>query len=145
MKKLIDVLAYIRKVYSTNAFVNLTDQKIDAVTCGEAQLSIMIEKEKHTNLYGVIHGGVFGALADTAFGVACATLGVRVVTVAFTMNLIKNMHAGNRLIAKAKVVHHGRTTLVVKVTMFNEEGDNLAEVIGTMLNIGTFDEIPQKW
>lgn len=142
---MIDVLAYIRKVYATNAFVNLTEQSIDAVACGEAQLSIMIKKEKHTNLYGVIHGGVFGALADTAFGVACATVGTRVVTVSFTMNLIKNMHAGNRLIAKAKVVHHGRTTLVVKVTMFNEAGENLAEVMGTMLNVGTFDEIPQKW
>lgn len=142
---MIDVLAYIREVYANNSFVKLTEQKIDAVSCGEAQLSIMIDPSKHTNLYGVVHGGLFGALADTSLGVVCATVGVRVVTVSYAINLIKNIHAGEKLIARAKVVHRGRTTLVAKVTLFNEAGDNLAEVTGTMLNIGTFDEIPEKW
>jgi len=142
---MIDVLAYIREVYANNSFVNLTGQKIDSVSCGEAQLSIMVDPDKHTNLYGVVHGGAFGALADTSLGVVCATVGVRVVTVSYSINFMKNIHAGEKLIAKAKVVHHGRTTLVAKVTLVNEAGDDLSEVIGTMLNIGTFDEIPEKW
>jgi uncharacterized protein (TIGR00369 family) len=142
---LIDVLAYIRKVYSHNAFVQLNEQKIDAVSCGEAQLSMVVSADKHTNLYGAVHGGALEALADTALGVVCATVGVRVVTVSFAMSFIKNAHAGERLLAKAKLVHHGRTTMVVKVTLFNEAGENLAEILGTMFNIGTFDEIPKKW
>jgi len=142
---LIDVLAYIREVYSHNAFVQLNEQKIDAVSCGEAQLSMVVSAEKHTNLYGAVHGGALEALADTALGVVCATVGVRVVTVSFAMSFIKNVHAGERLLAKAKLVHHGRTTMVVKVTLFNEADENLAEILGTMLNIGIFDEIPKKW
>jgi len=142
---LIDILAYIREVYSHNAFVQLNEQKIDSVSCGEAQLSMMISADKHTNLYGAVHGGALEALADTALGVVCATVGVRVVTVSFAMSFIKNVHAGDCLFAKAKLVHHGRTTMVVKVTLLNESGENLAEILGTMLNIGTFDEIPKKW
>jgi uncharacterized protein (TIGR00369 family) len=142
---LIDVLTYIREVYSHNAFVQLNEQKIDAVSCGEAQLSMVVSAEKHTNLYGAVHGGALEALADTALGVVCATVGVRVVTVSFAMSFIKNVHAGECLLAKAKLVHHGRTTMVVKVTLFNEADENLAEILATMLNIGTFDEIPKKW
>ena len=142
---MIDVLTYIREVYAHNAFVQLNEQKIDSVSCGKAQLSMIISADKHTNLYGAVHGGALEALADTALGVVCATVGVRVVTVSFAMSFIKNVHAGECLFAKAKLVHHGRTTMVVKVTLFNESGEDLAEILGTMLNIGTFDEIPKKW
>ena len=71
---------YLRKIYSQNSFVNLLEMKLIHVEPGNAELTMPVNPTKHTNLYNVAHGGALASLADTAMGVACASLGRRVVT-----------------------------------------------------------------
>ena len=140
-----DVLGFIRDVYKTNSFVKLCNISIDDVSCGKAVLSMTIDSQKHTNLYGAVHGGALESLADTALGVVSATEGARVVTLNFSMSFIKNIKAGEKATAVATIKHHGRTTIVVDVDMFNEKGQVMCKTMATMYVIGNFDEIPRKW
>ena len=138
-------LKLVRDVYSVNQFVALSDIKIDSVTCGEATLSMVIDPAKHTNLYGIVHGGALEALADTAVGVASATVGARVMTLSINMNFIKNIHPGEKATAIAKVRHHGHTTIVVDVDTYDEQHELMGRTTATMFVRGEFENIPAKW
>lgn len=141
----IDVPEFIREVYKKNNFVKLCNIVIEDIKCGEVVLSMVIDAEKHTNLYGAVHGGALESLADTALGVVCASVGARVVTLNFAMNFIKNIRAGEKAVVYAKVRHHGRSTMVVDVDMYNEKKQLMCQTMATMYLIGVFDEIPKKW
>jgi len=138
-------LKIVRDIYKSNHFVALCEIKIDSVACGEATLSMIINPEKHTNLYGVVHGGALEALADTAVGVASATVGARVMTLSINMNFIKNIHPGEKATAVARVRHQGRTTIIVDVDTWNEQQELMGRTIATMFVRGQFENIPAKW
>lgn len=140
-----ECLQIVRKIYDTNHFCQLCDIKIDSVGCGESVLSMKIDPEKHTNLWGVVHGGALESLADTSLGVVCATMGERVVTVSFNMSFVRNIKPGETVRAFAKVQHRGRTTMVVSVKLFNEEGKLMNHCTATMMTRGKFPEIPPEW
>jgi len=89
-------LEILREVYRGNPFICYLDINIDAVKCGEATLSLIVDDEKHTNQYGFTHGGALESLADIALGVACATVGKRVMTLSFNMNF--TLHSDARAI-----------------------------------------------
>ena len=72
-------LEILRDVYKGNQFISYCGITIDSVKCGEATLSLVVDDTKHTNQYGFTHGGALEALADIALGVACATVGKRVM------------------------------------------------------------------
>lgn len=78
------------KLYDQNSFVRLLDMKIVEISEGKAVLTMAVDPNKHTNLYHVLHGGAQASLADTVMGVACATLGKRVVTIDMNINFIKS-------------------------------------------------------
>lgn len=140
-----ECLAFIREVYEGNNFRKLCEINIDEVKCGWAKLSMTINPEKHTNLYGAVHGGALESLADTALGVVGATVGARVMTLNFSMNFIKNIKAGEKAVVYATVRHHGRTTMVIDVDMYNGRNQLMCQTMATMFIFGTFDEIPKKW
>ena len=79
----------IKDVYSINSFVKLCGMELVDVECGKVTLAMPIDAAKHTNLYEVAHGGSLAALADTALGMASASVGARVVTINYTINFIK--------------------------------------------------------
>ncbi len=135
----------IKDVYSINSFVKLCGMKLVDVECGKVKLEMPIDAAKHTNLYEVAHGGSLAALADTALGMASASVGARVVTINYTINFIKNLHAGDVATAVAKVIHRGRKTIIINVETFNGDGTLLTEMTGTMFVIGQFENIPEKW
>lgn len=140
-----ECLDYLKKVYSTNNFCRLLGLEIESVKCGECVLKMTIDPEKHTNLYGIVHGGALESLADTALGVVCATMGERVMTVNFNMSFIRNIHPGETARAFAKVQHHGRTTMVVSVKLFDEDDKMMGHCTATMFVRGKFPEIPANW
>lgn len=135
----------IKKVYSINSFVKLCGIELVDVECGKVTLQMPIDSAKHTNLYEVAHGGSLAALADTALGIASASVGARVVTINYTINFIKNLHAGDIATAVAKVIHRGHKTIIIKVETRNNAGTLLTEMTGTMYVIGQFENIPEKW
>ena len=139
------ITAIIEDNYSRNSFVQLCDIKFDDVKCGEVCLSMLIDDEKHTNMYSVVHGGALASLADTALGAACASVGARAVTLEYSIKFVSNLHAGDKATAIGTVLKRGHKIITVRVETFNKAGDLLTEVTGTMFAIGSFDGIPEKW
>ena len=130
---------YLRKIYSQNTFVNLLEMKLIHVEPGNAILSMPIDPAKHTNLYNVAHGGALASLADTAMGVACASLGRRVVTLELNMNFIKAPDSGTVIRACGRVLHNGGHTLVVECDVLGEKEVLLGKARGTFYVVGKFD------
>ncbi len=138
-------LEILREVYRGNPFICYLDITIDAVKCGEATLSLVVDNAKHTNQYGFTHGGALESLADIALGVACATVGKRVMTLSFNMNFIKNIRAGERATAVAVVRHNGRRTMVVDVDTKTDDGILLTRATATMFIRDQYENIPECW
>ena len=130
---------YLRKIYSQNSFVNLLEMKLIHVEPGNAILSMPIDPAKHTNLYNVAHGGALASLADTAMGVACASLGRRVVTLELNLNFIKAPDSGTVIRACGRVLHNGGHTLVVECDVLGEKEVLLGKARGTFYVVGKFD------
>jgi acyl-CoA thioesterase len=130
---------YFQDVYNHNSFVKLLDMKLARVEPGLAELTMPVDPAKHTNLYHVAHGGALAAVADTAMGVACASLGRRVVTLELNMNFIKAANGCTDVRAVGRVVHSGRQTLVVECDVLGAEGAVLVKARGTFMVVGQFD------
>ena len=77
----------------------------------------------HKQFYGVVHGGVLAALADTAGGLASytAATGPRVATIEMKINFLEAV-AGGTVEADARVVRMGRHISVVDCDLRNEKG-----------------------
>ena len=78
--------------------------------------------EKVGQQQGFFHGGVIGAIADTAGGYAAHSLlplGSDVVTLEYKVNFLKPA-AGERLLAEGTVLRAGRSVTVTRVDVFVE-------------------------
>lgn len=140
-----EIEKFIADTYRRNSFVQLCSIEIESVKYGRAVLSLEIDDDKHTNLYGAAHGGVIATLADTAFGVIGASVGCRVVTLNLSMNYINSIYFFDKAVARANVIHQGKSTMVVEVVIVNTKEEIIAKAIGTIFIVGQFEEIPEKW
>lgn len=145
MEQVKDVPAYIRKMYGYNSFMAGFGISIDAVSCGSAAVSVVIDPLKHFNHRGTCQGGVLTALADSVLSVTGASAGSAVETLNLSMNFIRNVHNAGRICVKSRIRHHGRTTMVIEAEMYDEENTLLATILSTLLVVGRFEEIPEKW
>jgi uncharacterized protein (TIGR00369 family) len=130
---------YFQDAYSHNSFVKLLKMKLERLEPGQAEVSMPIDPASHTNLYGVSHGGSLASVADTVMGVACASLGRRVVTLDLNMNFIKAAPADTEVRAIARILHNGRQTLVAECDVLGVEGKLLVKARGTFFVVGQFD------
>jgi uncharacterized protein (TIGR00369 family) len=74
--------------------------------------------------HGFVHAGAVAAIADTAAGYAALSLmasGVGVLTTEFKINLVAPA-AGDRLIARGRVIKAGRTLTLAQTEVFAEQG-----------------------
>ena len=87
---------------------------------GYAEAEVVLEK-RHGNPHGTIHGGLILTLADNTCGAACATYGVRVVTVSSSLNFLRANPNAKRLIARAEVIKKGRWIYVTEGRLYDED------------------------
>jgi acyl-CoA thioesterase len=131
--------------FEENPFMNLADIKLSKVECGYVEFTMDVDPQKHGNRYGAVHGGALFTMADSAMGAVCYSIGAKVVTLSASINFIRNTKEKEQLLAKASLVHAGKSTIVCRVEIFGPDGRKMVEVTGTMFVLGHFDEIPQKW
>jgi uncharacterized protein (TIGR00369 family) len=84
---------------------------------------------------GRVHGGALFALADHACGWAVHTLlekGERCATLEMKINYIAAVHDED-CIAEARVIHKGRTSLVVEAEVKTEAGRLVAKTLATFV------------
>lgn len=128
----------LKDVHKRNPFLHLLGINFTNIQHGGATLSMPIIEGKHTNIYGVGHGGALATLADTAMGVASSTLGVKVMTLDMNLNYIKSAQAGTIVYAFAKVLHQGKSTLVVEAEVRDDSEKLLVKARGTFFVVGEF-------
>ena len=102
---------------------------------GSVHLELSVE-EYHTNLYGIIHGGVLMTMADTAMGAACLELGKKVVTIELGTEFMHSVPLTERIIARARVLHDGRRTMSCECELLSREGKLFAKAHGTFYVLG---------
>ncbi|MDR3348615.1 MAG: PaaI family thioesterase [Acidaminococcales bacterium] len=139
------VLEYLRRQYSErNHFYNLLGLHIEQAYKGRAIQSMMVEAGKHTNLYANLHGGAIMSIGDSCMGVACASLGKRVVTLDTHINFIANVYAPSLITCEAGVLHSGRHTIVMGAKVFDGGRRVISSLRSTYYVIGVFEEIIDK-
>ena len=85
---------------------------------------------RHRNAYGGVMGGVIFTLADYAF--AAASNNIHRVTVAMQVSInYLSAPKGEKLIATAKCIKDGKTSMVVNVDIVDDTGRAVAQFVGT--------------
>ena len=98
--------------------------EVSKVDADETIVALTID-ERHLQHVGLVHGGVYVLLAESAASIAAACTLTdpthHVVALEINANHVRSSRAG-ALIARSKSVHKGRQTLVYEVRV--EDGDN---------------------
>jgi len=127
---------YLYKRYDFNPFVKLLKITIAHLEEGTAVLEMPVLEDTHTNLFKVAHGGALAGLADTAMGVACATLGKKVLTLEMNMNFIRAATPQKAIRARGRVLHNGNSTMVAETEIFDSSDTLLLSARGTFFVVG---------
>ena len=111
---------------------------IDKAERGKVTLRMPV-KALHKQVYGVVHGGVLAALADTAGGLAtymACPRGTRVATVEMKINFLEAVEAGT-VFAEAEVVRRGRHIAVLDCDVRDDRGRLVTKALMTFF-VGPF-------
>ncbi|MBI4414271.1 MAG: PaaI family thioesterase, partial [candidate division NC10 bacterium] len=86
------------------------------------------------NSFGIMHGGVIGALVDTAGALALLTTGVDgpIPTVEYSLNFLAPVEGG-AVTAEGRLLRRGRRIAVSEVTVTDEAGRLVAKGLVTNL------------
>jgi len=122
----------------TSAFIQYLGAEFISSTDGPPTMRLTV-REELLQVMGVTHGGVIGALVDTAIGAAVAhAVGGRepnIVTVEFKVNLLAPSRLGDVLTTTAELLHHGRQTFVGLARVTNQKGQLIASGTATYLRL----------
>jgi len=109
---------------------------VRSVDLGEAVIELDVT-EKLLNASATIHGGVLCTIADTAMGVAFATMlekGEALTTLELKINFLRPVWKG-KLLAMAKVVKKGKLTGLIECDVLDEHGQLVARAGSTYMAI----------
>lgn len=113
-----DLLALGRRVLATQPFSTLLGAELVAFDPGRAELRLPIRDELKQQ-HGFVHGGAVSYLADNALTYAGGSVmpGQGVVTSEFKINYLRPAQ-GDALVARASVVHAGKSQIVCRCDVF---------------------------
>ncbi|MDR3257998.1 MAG: PaaI family thioesterase [Fusobacteriaceae bacterium] len=117
-----------------NPFSQLVGMKIIELD-EDHSVGILPVTDKLLNPHGILHGGVYYTLADTAAGVLSRTGNKKNVTLEGKLNFIKGIGSGTMIKAVANKLHKGSKTGVFTVMIYDENENILAAGIYTMFFI----------
>lgn len=86
------------------------------VRAGSATLAMAVRAE-HCNGFGILHGGLLAALADSAFAFACNSANALTVASGFDIDIVRSALVGDELMARAQAAHQGGRSGVYDVTV----------------------------
>ena len=130
-----DAIERTKKMLSQSSYAGWTGVKVVELEKDRAVLSLDIA-ELHKNPYGMVHGGAYYTLADTAAGAAVRSDGRDYVTQNSSMNFLRSQYEGT-ILAEARVRHRGRSTCVAEVNVTGEDGKLLVTGLMTFFCLGT--------
>ncbi|MCA9832165.1 MAG: PaaI family thioesterase [Dehalococcoidia bacterium] len=81
------------------------------------------------NLYGIVHGGVWLFLADSAMGGALGTVcdpAERIITTQLDFRWLRGL-SGSQIRARGRVIRRGRSVSHAAVSLFDSEGREIGQ------------------
>ena len=115
-------------IESGNAIPLLQTLGITVGEIGErhAEMSVMVDA-RHLNYFGGAHGGLLATLADTVcfFPRPFLPSGIRVATVNLNVNYLRPVSLGTLLVARSEIVHLGRRTASLRITLRDGKDDRV--------------------
>ena len=135
-----EFLAFGRQALASQPFSQLLGAELTALQAGVVELQLPLTAQLQQQ-HGFAHGGVLSYLADNALTFAGGTaLRVPVVTAEFKINYLRP-GIGERLIARARAVHVGRSQAVCSCEVFALQDG--AEKLCALAQ-GTIAALPEK-
>ncbi len=135
----------IRKMWSSNAFMNVLKIQIKEVHCGGAILEMPIDFDIHTNHWLGVHGGAMAALADCVTGITCASVGKICTTLNMNIDYISNVRGLGTLTVSSKILHKGQSTINIAAVITDDAGNIICSVTYIMFVMDKLGEVPEKW
>ncbi|PTM38676.1 PaaI family thioesterase [Bosea sp. 124] len=114
-----EIARRIEASFGKQAFMTTLGARLSHVAVGEVEIELPIMPHV-TQQHGFVHAGAVASIADSACGYAALTLmpaGAGVLTAEFKINLLAPA-AGERLLAKGRVVKAGRTLTLAMAEVF---------------------------
>lgn len=111
--------------------------RLEQIEKGYAELSVLV-REEMCNPFGNIHGGMMSLVVDEAIGWAVVSLEAESHYTSVTLNLdfLYAAAAGERIIAKARVVRQGKKMINTEVHVYNETGTLLSRAGSNLVVTG---------
>ena len=135
-----ELLAMGRRILAEQPFSELLGAELTAFEPGRADLRLPIRHDLKQQ-FGFVHGGAVSYLADNALTYAGGSVvpGQAVVTSEFKINYLRPAQ-GDALLARASVIHAGKTQIVCRCDVFAITGTEeklCATAQGTIALLGT--------
>jgi acyl-CoA thioesterase len=126
----------VRKLYDGDAFSQWLGIEVVRAAPGESLLRMRV-REEMTNGFGVCHGGVTYALADSALAFASNSHGRLSLALSVNMTYPAKVNAGDVLTAAAQELNKTRHTASYDVTITKEDGSVVGLFRGTVYRTHT--------
>ncbi len=127
------------RLLHTNGFDKMMGFEVSYVEPGYTEILFYVHPEYHSNSRGRAHGGAIVGFSDTALGAACFSLGKAVNTIDINGNYLSFVKAGTSILAKSRVIHNGKTTMVAEVEIYDEKNKLVYSGRGTFFVREPFD------
>src|SRR6478735_8352954 len=114
-----DVVRRVETSFGKQAFMATLGARLTRVAPGEVEIELPVSVHL-TQQHGFVHAGAVATIADSAAGYAALTMmppGTGILTAEFKINLLAPA-AGERLVAKGRVVKAGRTLTLATAEVF---------------------------
>ncbi len=121
----------VHRMYDKDKFSKWMGIELLSIELGRAKIS-MIVKPDMLNGFGIVHGGIFFALADSAFAFASNTRNRLSVALEAHIQFPASAGEGDRLFAEAIENHVGNKTGMYTIRVTKEDGTLCAIFNGTV-------------
>ena len=131
------VLEKVRERSLANPFPKYNHIQLSVLEKDHVEVYVDLKPES-MNYAGAVHGGLMFTMADFCAATTARTDGRKYVTLDAEAHYLKNVREG-RITAKSRVVHRGRTSVLVDVDIFSEEEKLLFTSRVTMFCVGEYE------
>jgi uncharacterized protein (TIGR00369 family) len=129
----------VRASFERQRFMATLGARLTRVADGEVDIELPIRDEL-TQQHGFLHAGALATAADSACGYAALSMmpaGAAVLSIEFKINMLAPA-AGDRVVARARVIRSGRTITVCWCEVMAVTGEQeklVATMVGTMMTV----------
>ena len=121
-----------------NTEMSITDVEFLTYEKGRVVIKTNV-REDDLNPYEVAHGGYLFTLCDNVAGLVGYTTGDHVVTQNASISFIASAPKGQTIIVEGNIIHEGRYSRLVEVTVKSPEGKLFSKATFTMFPVKKID------